>query len=182
MLSALLQRRPDAGSRVTADNAPDFLARQAELAQALSGKPELKVHVGLNHVEDDPLSLRNDILIFRSSEGEPEQALRHLRGQVDLAALAHKYHDTQTHHHQRPRDATAADIFDALEKIRLEALGVEIFPGLKANLAARHAVAFQLQGYDRNLLRDAPPLPDVLAMLAREAHRQCPDLGISRRC
>jgi cobaltochelatase CobT len=146
-----------------------FLQHQAEVAKAIANRPELAVHIGLNHASDDPLGLREDILIFKPSGFSEATTLGHLRGQVDLAALALKYHQAHIHEHQRPRDAKAAESFDALEQVRLEALGVEHFPGLQANLEARHEIGFQMKGYDRYPHRAEPPLADVVAMLAREA-------------
>lgn len=162
---------------MSAETEPEFLQHQAEVAQAISGKEEIKVQIGLNHVADDPLSLAETVWIFRPAEENLEQARAHLRGQVDLAALAHRYHDAHTHQHQRPLEAHSANVFDALEKIRLEALGVEHFPGLNANLAARHQALFDSMGYahipgnsaSQNLLTSHAMLPDILAMLAREA-------------
>ena len=148
---------------------PEFLQNQAELAQAISGRPELSVHISLNRANDDPLGVREDILIFNPGGFDDATTCAHLRGQVDLAALALKYHQPHIHEHQRPLDIKAAASFDALEYVRLEALGVEHFPGVQANLATRHEVDFQLKGYDRYPHRNEPPLADVVAMLAREA-------------
>ncbi len=150
----------------------EFLARQAEVAQALSGKAELKVSVGLNRVVDEPLAQRELILISKTLSDSPEASTRHMRGQVDLAALAMKHHNAHTHETNRPADAQAAAMFDALEQIRLEAIGASQFKGMKHNLAQRHQTSFEFKGYDKAAdgiqqgLSTA--LPDVVAMLARE--------------
>jgi cobaltochelatase CobT len=150
----------------------EFLERQAELAQAVSGRPELQVMLGLNRAQDEPLARRDTIMIFKLAEGDPESIKRHMRAQVDLAALALKYHDTAIHHSGRPQEANASGIYDLLEEVRLEALGGAQFPGMKHNLAERHRIACELSGFDRMAEREAipagPPLEAVVAMIARE--------------
>ena len=145
----------------------EFLQRQAEVAQALSGKRELHVQIGLNRAEDDPLSLRDPIMIFRLTEGDRSAGKRHLRAQVDLAALALKHHDAQLHAEKRPREARAAEVYDALEEIRLESIG-DRMAGVKANLAERHAVHCELQDYARRSPDAPPPLADIVSYIVRE--------------
>jgi cobaltochelatase CobT len=154
-------------SRNTSDH--EFLRLQAELAQALSGKAELKVSVGLNRVVDEPLASRDLILIAKSAEATDVDATRHMRGQVDLAALALKHHNASAHEKHRPADAQAGATFDALEQIRLEAIGGKNYAGIKHNLAQRHQTAFEMKGYDvQNPEHTLLALPDVVAMIARE--------------
>jgi hypothetical protein len=59
------------------DHENAFLHRQAEVAQAISGRPELKVSIGLNRIHDEPLALRESIIIGRplaDSSGENRRA------------------------------------------------------------------------------------------------------------
>ena len=150
------------------ENEREFLDRQAEVAQALSGRAELKVAVGLNRMVDEPLSNRELILISKPVDAAGDASKRHLRGQVDLAALALKHHTSDWHQQHRPSDAQAAATFDALEEIRLEALGSRQFPGVQHNLAHRHETLFQAKGYDQSPDHTLMALPDVVAMIARE--------------
>lgn len=145
-----------------------FLKRQAEVAQALSGRTELSVGMGLNRVSDAPLDGRESILVFKLPDMNEADSARHVRAQVDLAALALKHHDTAVHQAHRPLEPKASAMFDALELVRLEAIGGAQYPGMRANLAERHKVAFELNGYDRPS-KGEPPLHDIVAMLAREA-------------
>lgn len=151
------------------DAESEFLTTQGDVAQAVSGKPEISVQIGLNRVADDPLAQRDTIMIFKLLDGDPEAITRHMRGQVDLASLALKHHDAATHIDQRPADPKAANMFDTLEQVRLEALGIDQFPGMRHNLAERHDVAFRLSGYDRMGEKADLPLHDIVAMIAREA-------------
>lgn len=145
-----------------------FLQRQAEVAQAISGKTELHVSIGLNRAEDEPLSLRDPIMLFRLTEDDRSASTRHLRAQVDIAALALKHHDGELHQNKRPADARAGAVYDALEEIRLEAIAGERFAGMKANLAERHEVHCELQGYSRLSPLAEPPLTDIVAYIVRQ--------------
>ena len=151
-----------------AEREAEFLHRQSEVAQALSGKTELHVTMGLNRAEDDPLSLRDPIIIFRLTEDDRSAGKRHLRAQVDLAALAHKHHNAELHTEKRPKESRAAAVYDALEEVRLEAVAGDNMPGVKANLAERHEVHCELQGYARRSTTAEPPLADIVSYLVRE--------------
>lgn len=144
-----------------------FLSLQAEVAQALSGRPEVKVTLGLNRISDEPLAAR-ELIMLSKPEAEPEVQQRHMRGQVDLAALALKHHASKIHADSRPMDAEAAAMFDALEMIRLEAIGSNNYQGIQHNLAERHQQLFVAKGYAESA-QGLAPLADVVAMLAREA-------------
>ena len=150
-----------------------FLRLQAEVAQAISGRAELSVSVGLNRTTDEPLELRESMLIMRRLGNDPE-VLRHMRGQVDLGALALKYHAAELHTEHRPHEEKAALMFDAFEQVRLEAVGSCQFPGMQANLAERHRAAFEAKGYDRMREASDAALADVVAMIAREAMTGAP--------
>lgn len=147
-----------------------FLMRQAELAQAVSGKAELNVTVGLNRTEDEPLNQRDTIFISKRVDGDAADITRHMRGQVDMAALAHKHHSSAFHQQHRPHDTAAGQMFDALEIVRLETLGSARFPGMQANLAERHRVDFEMKGYTRrnDVGESESALADTVAMIARE--------------
>ncbi len=151
-----------------ADEQP-FLDLQAQLAQALSGKGELTVAFGLNRLEDAPLAQRELILLAKPNDATAQETTRYCRAQVDLAALAFKHHDATLHSQHRPVDAEAAATFDALELVRLEALASGRYHGIRHNLAQRHETLFRMKGYAEAEGHSPFALPDVVAMLAREA-------------
>jgi cobaltochelatase CobT len=57
-----------------------------------------------------------------------------LRAAGDRLAIRARFHDPATHHRQLPQDADAADLFNALEQARLDALGVRWMRGIAINL------------------------------------------------
>lgn len=150
------------------EESAQFLDRLAYVAQAISGTRELSVSIGRNRVQDEPLSKHETILIHQLLDGKPEAITRHMRGQVDLAALAHKYHSQNTHQQLRPLDIKAASVYDAIELVRLELAGARYMAGMRHNLAERYHVHCELQGYNRLSPSTDIPLHDIVAMIARE--------------
>ena len=137
-------------------------------ARVLADKPELELALG-NQPYEDPLEL-NEMLVLSAAapddDGEPK---RYLRGQADIAALALRHHNAPLHQQLRPSDVTAAPIFDALERTRIEALGAENMQGVQHNLQHYAEVHCAQQGYAHYTDANDKPLPDMLAMILREA-------------
>lgn len=147
-----------------------FLSRLGKVAEAISERQELSVAVGQNRIEDTPLSQAETILVHKLLDGTPGQTERHLRGQVDMAALALKYHNPKTHHANRPHDGNVGKIYDALELVRLEAMGASHMKGVRHNLSERYQVQYEMQGYDRLTSENhQPPMPALVSMIARQA-------------
>jgi cobaltochelatase CobT len=57
-----------------------------------------------------------------------------LRAFADRVAIRHRFHDHVIHQQHQPADRDAADLFDALEDARLDALGVGWLAGVARNL------------------------------------------------
>ncbi len=144
----------------------EFLQRQVEVAQAISGKPALEITLGLNRMADEPLRVGETIVLFKLKD-ERAHPQHHLRGQVDLAALALKYHDTTLHQHARPQEIDAQALFDTLEEIRLETLGGRTYPGMKHNFAERNK-AITTSAAVEETIADTPPFRTVLPLIVRE--------------
>src|SRR5262245_36573560 len=63
-------------------------------------------------------------------------SLSALRAFGDRLALRARFHDTAVHASHRPGSATEADLFDALEQARLDAIGAQWLRGVATNLVA----------------------------------------------
>jgi cobaltochelatase CobT len=63
-----------------------------------------------------------------------------VRGEADGIALRLRHHDAKIHNRLSPRGEVAAAIFEALEQVRVEALGASRMTGVAANLAAAHGL------------------------------------------
>ncbi len=91
-----------------------------------------------------------------------------IRGIADRFALRLAHHDEAGHARARPVDAAACGVFEALEQARLEAIGAQALGGVRANLRAVLETEIERKGLARMEDRAKAPLPDVLALIARE--------------
>ncbi|WP_135470436.1 cobaltochelatase subunit CobT [Crenalkalicoccus roseus] len=98
----------------------------------------------------------------------PPAEVARLRGAADAAALRLRHHSDAVHAARLPQRREAKEVFDALEDVRVEALGSRHMPGVAANLRARLAEQCEAEGYDRMTRKDQLPLPAALSLLARE--------------
>src|SRR5919202_520140 len=86
--------------------------------------------------------------------------------QHTLARL--RRHSDTIHTARLPARREAKEVFDALEDVRVEAVGSRHMAGVAANLRARLADQCETEGYDRMTRKDQLPLPAALSLLARE--------------
>src|SRR5919202_2681487 len=98
----------------------------------------------------------------------PPGEVAKLRGAADAAALRLRHHSDAVHAARMPARREAKDVFDALEDVRVEAVGSRHMAGVAANLRARLAEQCEAEGYDRMTRKDQLPLPAALSLLARE--------------
>ena len=83
-------------------------------------------------------------------------------------ALKLRHHDEATHAARAPARREAREVFDALEDVRVQAVGSQHMSGVAANLRARLAEECESEGYDRMTRKDQLPLHTALALMARE--------------
>ena len=98
----------------------------------------------------------------------PPAEMARLRGAADAVALKLRHHDEATHAARAPARREAREVFDALEDVRVQAVGSRHMPGVAANLRARLSDSCEAEGYDRMTRKDQLPLPAALSLLARE--------------
>ncbi|MFZ4405788.1 MAG: cobaltochelatase subunit CobT [Paracraurococcus sp.] len=98
----------------------------------------------------------------------PAAEMAKLRGAADAAALRIRHHSEQVHNARLPQRREAKEVFDALEDVRVEAVGSKHMAGVAANLRARLSDQCETEGYDRMTRKDQLPLPAALSLLARE--------------
>lgn len=93
----------------------------------------------------------------------------HLRGESDAMALRLRYHDEDMHLRRAPVGENARSVFEAMEQVRVEALGSRRLAGVRANLTAALDERCRSRGYNRITEREDAPLADAIGMMAREA-------------
>jgi cobaltochelatase CobT len=103
-----------------------------------------------------------------------------IRGMADQMALRLSHHDAAAHARARPIDAAAAEVFDAVETARIEAIGSNAMGGVRENLRA--ALEARLErpnspAANRNdpirhpsgvYVKQSSPLADALALMVRQ--------------
>ena len=90
------------------------------------------------------------------------------RGAADSAALRLRYHDPALHARAAPIDADARAVFDALETVRVEALGARAMGGVKDNLAQLTEARVRGDAIIRARSAEEVPLATAIGLIARE--------------
>jgi cobaltochelatase CobT len=98
----------------------------------------------------------------------PPAEMAKLRGAADAVALKLRHHDEATHAARAPSRKEAREVFDALEDVRVQAVGSRHMAGVAANLRARLSEECESEGYDRMTRKDQLPLHTALSLMARE--------------
>ncbi|HYC68599.1 cobaltochelatase subunit CobT [Brevundimonas sp.] len=141
-----------------------FKRALAHAARALAEQSELEVVFG----SDGP-RLANGVLTLPHpprDPGGPESAS--LRGQADRLALRLANHDEGLHARLRPADSKAAEVFEAVEQARVEAVGSQSLAGVRANMNAALLTRLERSGALRAAAADRVPLNEAVALLVRE--------------
>ncbi|MBI2262480.1 MAG: cobaltochelatase subunit CobT [Caulobacterales bacterium] len=141
-----------------------FKRALAHAARALAEQSELEVLFGSDgpRLADGVLTLPHPP---RDPAG-PESAT--LRGQADRLALRLANHDETLHARLRPVDTQAADVFEAVEQARVEAVGSQSLAGVRANLSAALLTRLEKTGALRVTEADRVPAAEAVALLVRE--------------
>jgi cobaltochelatase CobT len=90
------------------------------------------------------------------------------RGAADAAALRLRYHDAAIHRVSAPADAEAGAVFEALETVRVEALGARAMDGVKGNLDILAEARIRSDAIGRARTAEEVPLATAVALLARQ--------------
>ena len=94
--------------------------------------------------------------------------LARVRGIGDGLALRLRHHDANLHQRLSPRGELAGDVFEALEQVRVEALGASRMTGVASNLASAHAERAQRSLPSSSPGEEDAGLPEALELFARE--------------
>ena len=100
--------------------------------RAISEDKELEVAF----TSDRPLLTKDKARLANLPRVPKKEDIAIARGQGDAMAMRIAAHDQKLHQKFAPQDPDAKAVFDALEQVRVEALGIERLPGMKDNLSA----------------------------------------------
>ena len=91
-----------------------------------------------------------------------------LRGTADALALQVRYHDEGLHERRSPIGRRAREVFDAAERVRVQALGGRRLAGVAANIEILVDHTCRARGYPEQEERDPVFLSDAVGLLLRE--------------
>jgi len=100
------------------------------------------------------------------------QEVARVRGEADGVALRLRHHNANLHRQLSPHRESGRAIFEALEQIRVEALGASRMTGVAANLASAHAARGRRSPgspLDSEPGSDESALAEALELYARES-------------
>jgi cobaltochelatase CobT len=141
-----------------------FKRALAHAARSLAEQPDLEVVFS----GDGPsLTGHRAVLPHPPRELSGPETTR-IRGLADQLALRVAHHDDSVHGRTRPKSVEGAQVYDALEQARIEAIGANALGGVRENLAAVWEHLAQRKGYDRLIDPAAAPMAEIIALMARE--------------
>lgn len=143
------------------DKLEKFKQATQSTVRALSGLPQLDVSfTGTGYLADKDM-VRLPAL---AKDGVNSDSLR---GMADLAGLTLRYQNEGLYRKYRPLDTQAQAVYQALEEARIEALGIEEYPGTASNIAAKLSAEAQRLKLNAARKQSDVPLSEALRQVAR---------------
>ena len=136
----------------------------AAALRAVSGCPRLNV----SYAHEAPSLSGDDARLPLPPHHFAPREVTRLRGSADAMALRLRHHDKKVHRRHLPPGREAREIYNAVEQVRVEALGCERFAGMAENLDAVLEERCRNRGYDEVTEREEKYLPEVIGLLVRE--------------
>ncbi len=147
------------------ESPPEVFKRAlAHAARSLAEQPDLEVVFS----GDGPSLIgRRAVLPHPPRELSGPETTR-IRGLADQMALRVAHHDDAVHARAKPKSLEGAQVYDALEQARIEAIGANALIGVRENLAAVWEQSVQRRGLGHLADRAAAPMADIVALMVRE--------------
>ena len=131
-------------SKSNVNPADPFKKALAEATKSLANEPELNVAFTI-----DPPGVSNEtIRLPQISRSLTKEEVMLARGTADAYALKIRFHNAKTHNKYMPQGQVAKDLYEAMETVRVEALGARVMPGTASNIDAKIKSECVKLGYD----------------------------------
>lgn len=141
-----------------------FKRSLAVATRALSGKNQVEVRFG-----GEQAAIVDDAINLPLPPIAPDATtIASTRGKADALALRLAHHNAKTHARLSPANPQGHAVFDALEQVRCETLGADVLKGAANNMHVALAERCAKQGFAHLSDRDAAPMADAVALIARE--------------
>ncbi|ODT85283.1 cobaltochelatase subunit CobT [Phenylobacterium sp. SCN 70-31] len=141
-----------------------FKRALAHAARSLAETPDLEI---VYSGEGPQLSGNRAVLPHPPRDLTSDDAAR-IRGLADQMALRIAHHDPAAHSRTRPHSGAGQPIYDALEQVRIEAVGATAMGGVRENLKAVMNHAWQRRVFNEAEALAAPPMADIVSLMVRE--------------
>ncbi|MEM8569501.1 MAG: cobaltochelatase subunit CobT [Pseudomonadota bacterium] len=151
----------NSGSNNPAD---PFKKALSEATRAMASEPDLQVAFSV-----DPPGLRSDAMrLPQVTRRMTRDEVMLARGTADAYALRLRFHDGATHQRYVPEGEIAAELFEAMETARCEAVGARAMPGTAGNIDAKIASEAARLGYGEITDQGSAPLSQAAGFLIRQ--------------
>jgi len=132
--------------------------------RAIAGDDEVQV----NYAAGRPEIQGKTVQLPEPSRVPSEREIAVIRGWADSLALTAAGHDDRLHRRLAPPAGPARQVFEAVERARIEALGANRMAGMSANLTAKTEDQYAHGRFAKVTERADAPLEDALALMVRE--------------
>jgi cobaltochelatase CobT len=149
-----------------ADESPLDRFKQAltGAARAIGHDPEADV----SWTADAPALQGKSLRVPMPGRSLPRDQAQEARGFADSFALKLRHHDEALHRRTMPAEPGARAAFDAIERVRYEALGENNYAGMRGNLASATEQRTAGDAIVRATSADEVPLQTALSLMLRE--------------
>jgi cobaltochelatase CobT len=141
-----------------------FKGLLAGASRAIAHDPEIEV----NWTADAPSVSGTSFRVTMPGRGLSSDNAMLARGVADSFALKLRHHNEALHARSAPADPLARACFDAVERVRYEALGANDYAGIRSNLDVATAARIASDPIARAASASDVPLPTALALMLRE--------------
>jgi cobaltochelatase CobT len=149
-----------------ADESPLERFKQAltGAARAIGHEPEAEVA----WTADAPAMQGKSLRVPMPGRTLPRDQATEARGFADSFALKLRHHDEALHRRNMPAEPGARACYDAIERVRYEALGENNYAGMRGNLASATEQRTAADPIARAANADEVPIETALALMLRE--------------
>ena len=132
--------------------------------RAIAGDKEMQVGFGAGKPDVDGKLMQ----LPEPSRLPSQREISVIRGWADSLSLHAAMHDKKVHRKIAPEAGAARNVFEAVEKARIESIGARRMPGMAKNLTAKVEEQYSHARFTAIKERADAPLEDALALLVRE--------------
>jgi cobaltochelatase CobT len=133
-------------------------------SRAIAREPELE----LGFTAEAPSASGKSVKVPMPGRTLPEREVAEARGHADAAALKMRHHNAALHAKGAPAEEVARAVFNAVEQVRVEALGARAMAGVRSNLARATEMRMRTDPITRARNPAEVPLGTALGLIVRE--------------